>query len=183
MSQPDTFCVYKENSSLPVFQLMTTQEFKTAILPLQHTMYRSAFILLRSEEDAADVVQETVARLWENRSKLPDLRNLRAYVLTAVRNSALSMIRNSHEASDISDTNLHACDDGTADLEYRETLSILENALRQLPESQQTVIRLSSFGDRSNEEIAEITGLTNMNVRALLSRGRRKLRELIMYKI
>ncbi len=159
---------------------MTTQEFKTAILPLRDAMYRAAFILLRKEEDAADAVQDTVARLWENRSRLPDMRNLRGYVITAVRNAALTMIRNAHEAAEISELNLHSEDDGTDQLEYRETLSLLEKALEQLPESQQTVIRLSSFGDHSNEEIAEITGYSNMNVRALLSRGRRKLREIMM---
>ena len=41
-------------------------------------------------------------------------------------------------------------------------------------------MRLSAFGGLSNDEIAQATGLDNQNVRALLSRGRRKIKEMFI---
>lgn len=53
---------------------MTPQEYKDLILPMRDQMYRTAFLLLRQEDDAADIVQETFVRLWENRSELEGCR-------------------------------------------------------------------------------------------------------------
>lgn len=68
--------------------------------------------------------------------------------------------------------------DDAADAEYRDTRAAIERLIDSLPEGQRTAIRLSSFGGLDNNEIAATTGLSEANVRQLLSRGRRKLREL-----
>ena len=41
-------------------------------------------------------------------------------------------------------------------------------------------MELSSFGECSNEEIAEITGYSNENVRTLLSRARKTVKKLFL---
>lgn len=56
---------------------MTDQEFRADILPLQDAMYRVAFILLRNEEDAADIVQDTILKLWQNTKSYPGRRIIR----------------------------------------------------------------------------------------------------------
>ena len=72
---------------------MTDQEFRADILPLQDAMYRVAFILLRNEEDAADIVQDTILKLWQKHKELSRSQNHKAYCLTAARNNALSLLR------------------------------------------------------------------------------------------
>jgi len=47
-----------------------------------------------------------------------------------------------------------------------------------LPENQRRVVMLSGIAGLSNSEIKKATGLSDDNVRVLLSRGRKKLREL-----
>ena len=69
--------------------------------------------------------------------------------------------------------------DSPASTEYRDTRHRIEILIDSLPPGQSRVIRLSSFGGLDNAEIAEATGQTEANVRQLLSRGRRKLRELM----
>lgn len=59
---------------------MTDQEFRADILPLQDAMYRVAFILLRNEEDAADIVQDTILKLWQKHKELSRSQNLRHIV-------------------------------------------------------------------------------------------------------
>lgn len=158
---------------------MTSQEFRALILPLQNAMYRAAFILLRQEDDAADTVQETILQLWKKHHEISESMNHKAYCLTAVRNRALSLIRSRGSNEEIQD-NIEAPENIQDRLESKESLRIIEKAMETLPANQKEVIKLSSYVGCSNEEIAQITGLTSVNVRALLSRGRRHLREFMM---
>ena len=61
-----------------------------------------------------------------------------------------------------------------------DAIARLSNVIDRLPASQAEVMRLSAFGGLSNDEIAQATGLDNQNVRALLSRGRRKIKEMFI---
>ena len=54
----------------------------------------------------------------------------------------------------------------------------LKQLIGRLPKAQQQVMMLSSFHNLSNAEIAELTGLSNENVRQILCRARKKIREL-----
>jgi len=62
-------------------------------------------------------------------------------------------------------------------LEAKEQLQHLEQMLTTLPANQQTVIRLRHFANQPFPEIATAMQLTEMNVRQLLSRARRTLKE------
>ena len=63
--------------------------------------------------------------------------------------------------------------------EYNDTRRHIEILIDTLPPGQRDAIRMSGFGGLDNSEIAEATGQTENNVRQLLSRGRRRLRELL----
>ncbi len=67
-------------------------------------------------------------------------------------------------------------EDGSA--EYRDQRQRIKNLIDSLPPGQRDVLRLSAFGGLDNSEIAEVTGMSESNVRQLLSRGRKRLREL-----
>ena len=47
----------------------------------------------------------------------------------------------------------------------------------QLPEQQQQIVIMRDVDDRPYEEIEEVTGLSAVNIRVLLSRARKKIRE------
>lgn len=146
---------------------------------MRDQMYRTAFLLLRQEEDAADIVQETFVRLWENRQELAAVSNVKAYCLMAVRNRSMTLIKSRRVTEELSDMSGDSGMDSSQAVEYCETSLRVEAAINSLPENQRQAIRLSSFEQCSNEEIAELMGITNVNVRALLSRGRKRLRELL----
>lgn len=71
---------------------MTDEEFKSLILPRQDMMYRVAFLILRKEEDAADIVQETMLSLWQKRASLSSDGNIQAYCAAATRKISRSHI-------------------------------------------------------------------------------------------
>ncbi|TFH38730.1 MAG: RNA polymerase subunit sigma-24, partial [Bacteroidia bacterium] len=61
---------------------MTRGEFEREILPLSQNLYRFAFRLLLSREEAEDAVQEVFVKLWKMRSRLSEYRSTEALAMT-----------------------------------------------------------------------------------------------------
>ena len=63
------------------------------------------------------------------------------------------------------------------DMETRDEVRQVKNIIAQLPEQQQKVVILRDVKECSYEEIEHITGLNSINIRVLLSRARKRIRE------
>lgn len=158
---------------------MTPQQFKSTVLPLHESMYRMAYILLGNSDDAADAVQDTMLKLWDVRRRLDGRQNVEAYCMNALRNLCLSRITRRHPTAPLEESGSDAVTSGPDErIIDSEHLAIITEALHTLPEKQREVVELSAFGGLSNDEIAEATGISPVNVRSLLSRGRKRLRSL-----
>lgn len=161
---------------------MTEEGFKTLIAAYADDMWRMAYSVLHDSDEASDAVQDVFVRLWERRREISDSRNLRAYCLSALHHRCVdSLRRNRIRQSAPLDSCREIPDADSAPddiLERGEDMTSVKSMILTLSENQQTVIRLSAFGGCSNDEISSITGLSAENVRTLLSRGRKKLREL-----
>lgn len=160
---------------------MTEKEFRQRVMPLQRLMYGLALRMGMPPDDAADVVQETQIKLWRHRAEIPDADGaMRLYSITALRRECISMMRRRKLAVTLDEATEFKAPDSSASTEYRDTLHRIEFLIDSLPPGQCKVVRLSSFGGLDNSEIAEATGLSEANVRQLLSRGCRRLRELMI---
>lgn len=159
---------------------MTRKEFDHIMLPQQHAMYGVALNLTGNRHEAADLVQNTFMRLWDKRRSMTVPTNPRAYCLAAMRNVFIDTLRAANAIDsveslpDTPDRNELRRSDARSDLE------LVIRIINSLPPNQRLVIRLSSLSGYSNEEIARITGLTDVNVRTLLSRGRKTIRNLFI---
>lgn len=162
---------------------MNENGFRRCILPLQKNLYAHAFAILRNENDAADCLQEAMSRLWQNRDRLDSLDNPAAYAVASVRNVALNMLSRARPLSLFGDSPPDVADDSLSPesaLGVKDDERLMESLLGRLPESQRTVVELSAVAGLSNSEIREATGLSDDNVRVLLSRGRKRLRQLFL---
>ena len=65
--------------------------FQNDILPLKDKLFRLALRITMQREEAEDIVQETMIRLWNNREKLKMVDSIEAYAITACRNIAINM--------------------------------------------------------------------------------------------
>lgn len=161
---------------------MDELQFKGLIMPLHKTLYAFALSILHDEHDAADCLQDTFTRLWENRHRLADVGNVRAYAIVTVKNIALTMAAHrSHQGMSLDDEPPDIPDSSPTPheaLANRDSLHTMQSMLGQLPENQRKVVLLSGVAGLSNSEIGKATGLSDENVRVLLSRGRKKLRNL-----
>ena len=159
---------------------MTTKEYIARILPHYKCMYRVAASVTRSEAEAADIVQDVLLKLYERRSQLNDIMDVKSFCINVVRNHCLNTIRNRRddvptgEAADIySGEDIHTA------LEWKDLSGKVVRAMSRLPTDQLNVFKLSTFGGFSNGEIADALGISQGNVRVLLCRARNRIKELL----
>ncbi|MGM9760041.1 MAG: RNA polymerase sigma factor [Parabacteroides sp.] len=159
---------------------MDVERFKQLYLPFHPKLYRVAFALLGNREDAEDLLQEAYAKLWERREELDRISNPEAFAIILLKNKCLDFLRSARKVDEEEPTD-HLMGDLVPSphqqLEEREQVRQVQRLIRQLPVGQQQVIRLHGLQDYSLEEIGTMTGFSPSNVRQLLSRARKTIRE------
>ena len=68
---------------------MKTISFQSDILPLKNELFRMALRITQNREEAEDVVQETMMKVWNRRDQWSQLDSIEAFCLTICRNQAL----------------------------------------------------------------------------------------------
>lgn len=158
---------------------MDAASFKNLFLPYYRKLYGVAFRLLENEADAQDLLQEAYLKLWDKRDTLGIIDNPEAFCTTLVRNMCLDLLRSSHygwrkQKVELDDALPLAVPDNTA---LQEDVQLVQSLIDELPPQQQQVMRLRDVQGCPYEEIEKLTGLSIANIRVILSRARKKLRE------
>lgn len=153
------------------------EEFTELYLPLRGALYRVAFFILESEDDAMDAVQDLYLKLLSSPDALETVRNPKAYCITLMRNICLDRVRKASRRSE-SEVMEAVSDESPADerMSDRQRIKDICQKLSSLPERERTVLRMKVFEDLSYDEIQKRTGIGYLSLRVLLSNARRKLR-------
>lgn len=155
---------------------MTSEEFKAEIMGAYPLMRGIALSMLKNPDDASDAIQDTAASLWQHVELLEKASNRRAYILTSLRNRCSSHLRTGNPTGNIDEAEtLVSNADDINEWEYEDLLAKL---LQHLPPTQQKILTLSISRQLDTETIALSTGLSKENVRQIISRARRTLRQL-----
>ena len=162
---------------------MTGDQFKKMILPISAKLFRIASVMLSDEDDAKDTLQDLYSKLWEQRDKLNEIKNPEAYGVTMIKNLCINKLKmnNRYEILDIMDQEyqLPLFETPEDHLIMKENIRKVYQEIDHLPMIQKQVLHLKQFRNCSFEEISEITGLSEGNVRVILSRARKTLKEKI----
>ena len=147
---------------------MTQEEFKDEVGRLRPKLLGVARRYV-GDEDAEDVVQDVLLRLWQMLGQLRLPIDALASVLT--RNMAVSLLRRQPRPQP--DASMMA-DEGDAgdDERLARILSVIEG----LPPLQQTILRLRHMEGMELRDIAALTGSSEVAVRKALSRARQAVR-------
>lgn len=163
---------------------MTDGEFKQLILPQYGKMYAAAYVILRDKDDACDAVQEVVARLWERRGGLDTAISVGSLCAISVRNCCIDMLRKRHGQVSL-DTELNMGNDVSSVIttdeaaNYNSLLQAISKVISTMNGVQRNILTLSLISKLKTEEIQQVTGESSANVRQILSRGRRKIKEIL----
>ncbi|MFT0673275.1 RNA polymerase sigma factor [Bacteroides hominis] len=158
---------------------MDAESFKKKFLPYHRKLYRVAYRLLENSADAEDIVQEAYLKLWDKREGLTVISNPEAFSVTLVKNMCFDLLRSGKYILSRQTVELSAVQDisQSDNLEVREGARQVTDIIAHLPEQQQRIINMRDIKGCSYEEIEQVTGLNSINVRVLLSRARKKIRE------
>lgn len=159
---------------------MDATSFKQQFLPYHQKLYRVAFRLMGNAQDAEDMVQEAYLKLWKKRDELPQVSSIEAYCVTLIKNLCYDELRSAHIDEDSrlpEELNLSTDNNVAHEVEQRDEINQVKKLIGQLPQQQKQVILLRDVNDCSFEEIEQATGLSAINIRVLLSRARKKIRE------
>lgn len=148
--------------------------------------WRLALYLCGRQEDAEDLLSESVARAIRSLDKLKDQNRFRPWFLRLMRNLHIDHLRNRRRQLDVADyggDNLvwerlgryPAISTPQSQLESR----VVFRALDSLPEPLRVPLSLSALEGLSLQEIGQIMGLTPGAVKVRIHRARKKLTELL----
>ena len=159
---------------------MTYNEFCDTYLSLTDGLYRVAYYLLESDQDARDAVQDLFIKLWESRDTLDSVYNPMGYSIRLLKNLCIDRIRKeSRHPREELPQEMAAADTADGPWEYRERAERLMKAVRKLPARQREVLEMKLLQGLDYGQISQKTGMSNLAVRVMISRARKKIKEAI----
>jgi len=158
---------------------MTQNEFLNLVLPLKNKVFRLSKRLLVSREEAEDATQEVFVKLWNKKQDLTKYNSIEALTMTLTKNYCLDRLKSKQALNLQLVHSNYTSKEASLDkkTEDRDHLRWVEKIISQLPETQKMVVQLREIEELEFEEIAKIMETTPENVRVILSRARKALRE------
>jgi RNA polymerase sigma-70 factor (ECF subfamily) len=160
-----------------------TGAFDRFVEMFQSKVFQYSFLMCGQREDAEEVAQETLLKVFESLDQLRDPDHVKPWVFRIAKNACLMKRRKSifapaHELSldtpfEIPD-HQHLPDRQLLDHEAAE---ILRAAVIELPRTLRPVVLLRDLEELSTEDTAEILGVSTDVVKTRLHRARLALRE------
>lgn len=162
---------------------MTREEFTSMVRRERPRLVGMACRLL-GPEDAEDVAQSALLKLWTMKDEIPNLRTVEAYATIIVRNMSLDVLRSRgvRNATSIDEVLPQQSNDLQPDivLEQKDDVGHVEEILSRLPSAQQSIMKMRHVDGLEISEIAEIMDMSEVNVRVTLSRARQRVKEMFM---
>ncbi|WP_308599972.1 RNA polymerase sigma factor [uncultured Dysgonomonas sp.] len=157
---------------------MDAETFKKVFLPYHQKLYRIAYRIVQDTANAEDIVQETFIKLWNKKDELEQIENTEGFAIIIVRNTCLDYLRkakNDHHTS--YDTEIPETSSLSKQLEIQDDAAYVKDLINKLPDQQRQVIMMKHWDGYTDEEIENITGISPGNIRVILSRARKTIRE------
>ena len=155
--------------------------FEEFVEHFRSKIFRYSWLMCGQREDAEEVAQETLLRVFESLSQLRDPERIRPWVFKIAKNACLMKRRKSvfapgHELS--LDESIPGTDmDADVQLMRTELRDTLHRAVAELPETYRAVVLLRDLEELSTEETAQILDISADAVKTRLHRGRVALRQ------
>lgn len=160
---------------------MEQEQFKKEILPLRDRLLSYARRLLGNRDDAEDVVQEVLLKLWFMRNDLERYDHIPALSLTIAKHLSLNLLKKNEREYDALDENTEAGDISPhTSLEQKDEAEHLLKIINRLPDLQQSILKMKHIDGLETNEIATLTGSAPEAVRMNLSRARKKVRDWLL---
>jgi RNA polymerase sigma-70 factor, ECF subfamily len=154
------------------------QAFEALFRKFQPGLVRFAYIHLRSQEDAREVVQEVFINIWDKRGQLQFDAELKYYLFRAVKNACLNLIKKRRLDTVSLEEGMTAAEELTKDEhDTQHRFKSVMAQIEQLPEMCREIFLMSRMEGLSHKEIAEILEIAPKTVENQIGIGLKKIRE------
>ena len=154
---------------------MTAKEYNICVDTHADAVFRFILKNIRDEEAAKDIVQDTFEKMWVRHSEI-SFEKSKSYLFTAAYRTLIDYTRKRKyvmpEEAAPKQSLYH-------EQQYNDVKEVVDAALNTLPEAQKAVITLRDLEGYSYEEIGDITGLSESQVKVYINRGRMAIKEYI----
>lgn len=162
--------------------VMSLELFHSQVIPIRPKLLRFAFRLLNNEEDAKDIIQDALLKVWNQQERMPELQNLEAWCMRIVRNLALDRLkskkyRNTEGLDRVGEIQAAHQQSPHLAVERQDVMGRVHHIINALPEKYRTILQLRDMDGFSYQEICEILELTLSEVKINLHRARKTVRE------
>ncbi|MCG9128714.1 RNA polymerase sigma factor [Candidatus Poribacteria bacterium] len=169
---------------------MTESEFLKLFKKHYKQVYRHAFYLLKNNEDAEDMTQETFIKAWQLKNELRP-STVHSWLLKCVQNLCFNELKRqkyqvytSDEFTNVVD-NLHHSESvqhvqsPEKSVCNEETKRLVHQAIGKLPPRLRLIVVMRELDGMSYSEISEVMGIPEGTVKSKLYRARKKLRSIL----
>jgi RNA polymerase sigma-70 factor (ECF subfamily) len=154
---------------------MTEKDYNQCVTQYSDNVYRFIYKNLGHAEDARDVVQTAFEKLWITREKVDNERS-KAFLFTVAYNQMIDHIRKSKKV-----VMKELTVEGGVTYQNNSNLKkILNEALSLLSETQRSLVLLKDYEGYNYQEIGQITGLSESQVKVYLHRARIQLKNYLV---
>jgi len=155
---------------------MTERDYNECVNLYADNVFRFIVKNIRHEEDAKDIVQTAFEKLWRNR-EMVNTEKTKSYLFTVAYNQMIDHLRKTKR---ISFKDEFKAETRTYHQPEPNIKKNLHDALNTLNETQKSLVLLKDYEGYSYEEIGQITGLNESQVKVYLHRARLNLRSYLV---
>ncbi len=157
-------------------------DYERLILPIEERMTRSVWRILRDPDRADDALQDALATIWRRLDRIRRHPNPTALILRICANSAYNLLRRRRvrRSAPLPPT-LESDDPSAADRAAgRELRDEVIAAVGRLPRKQALAVLMRVVQEQSYADIAAALGCTEQTARSHASKGRARLRQVLV---
>jgi len=154
---------------------VTINEYNKTVDMYSDNLYRFFVKNIGDVDTAQDLVQESFTKMWI-RVRDVEFEKSKSYLFTVGYNTMIDYIRSKKRR----DNYLAAQEAEKSEEKDYDLKGALDYALSKLPEVQKTVILLRDYEGYSYEEIGQMTGLSDAQVKVYLFRARKTMKDKLL---
>jgi RNA polymerase sigma-70 factor (ECF subfamily) len=150
---------------------MTVKEYNISVDQFSDNIFRFALKHLRNEMSAKDIVQDTFTKVWIKHAEI-SFEKVKSYLFTTAYHLIIDWVKKEKRNGDFESI---SSDEYLVLQDHFDLKEIINKALLRLPEIQKTVVLLRDYEGYNYSEIAEITDLSESQVKVYIFRARKTL--------
>jgi len=168
---------------IPQIFLINENDFKILFKKYYSDLLRFCLKFVRKPEIAEEIVQDQFIYLWDKRNNIKITSSIESYLYKSVRNKSIDYLKSSYVNLNFENEDAILNKQGylnpVSEIEMKDLVSIVEEAIRKLPEKCYAIFTMSRNGGLSNKEIANKLEISIKTVENQITIALKKIKEYI----